>query len=313
MSTEQLVFDTSLYRDLPPEIRKSSIQEDLAGLVIENGAFELEKRINPRKFEIIGNEIIDQKKGKNVLETLVYETRLDKKESKAAIAFYEHLLSHKNSLSISISPPGGEGNYFEGRVNVGFRNSNIIEFYGIPTLLSPDHLTQRAIIISSLSIEEQPISSPEELREISMSIILNEKDNPWEFLEEIFPLDSNTWEAIINGNPWIVKEKAEKDAKEPAAKGATIIVKAISAYQYIDIGAEMEYEMRLKGWEINGSSCPGKLNSQILSSTGVVIDSFRNTRITVSWEYHTGTCANCGSKDVPVGPCEICKFCEEIL
>jgi len=30
-----------------------------------------------------------------------------------------------------------------------------------------------------------------------------------------------------------------------------------------------------------------------------------------SWEYHSGSCVNCGAEDVMVGPCNICKKCEK--
>lgn len=311
-----LVFDVSLYKDLPQETRKRTMQEDLAGLVIEAGNSELEKRINPRKFKIVKTQVIEENKDgeqKNVLKGLKFETELNKKESKAAISFYEHLLSFDNSISISISPSGGDGNYKEGRVNVGFRKQNEIEFYGIPTHLSPDHLMQRSIAISNLTLNKTTVFSPEDLREISIPIILNEDDDPIEFLQEIFPLDSNAWEVIDNKDPWEIKEEALKDAKKPSENGARMINKNTHAYQFINIGAQMEMEMKLKGWELKSSACPGQLNSQIKNSVNSTVDSFGNTRIAVSWEYHSGNCINCGARNVPVGPCSICKSCEKVL
>ncbi len=317
MLKEQKVFDTSIYTRFPDEIRGPVILEDLAGLAIEAGKLlSLEERINPRKLEIIDGQIVDPNSKEPVANHFKYGTEFDRKESRQAELFYGHLVkTPPGALSISISPSGGGENYLEARVNVGIRKrENEIELYGIPSHLSPISLMFKAIQLAEHSPKSIRIDNPEDLREISIPVEVPEGQDPWEFLEEVFPLDSHAWETITEGKPWKLKEEAKRDGKEVAENTSRKISFAITEFDFIRVGASAEQEMAQRGWEISSSACTGALNSDLLNTLGVKTDAFGNERLTVEkWDYHTGNCANCGARNIEVGPCEICKACEKIL
>jgi len=317
MLKEQKVFDTSIYTRFSNEIKEVVILEDLAGFVIEAGkGLPLEERINARRLKIINDQVIDPNSKELVTKHFRYQTTLDKKESRQAEQFYDHLVKNlPGALSISISPSGGEANYLEARINVGLRKrEGEIELYGIPSHLSPASLMSKTIRLTEHSLKSIRIDHPEELREISIPIKVPEGKSPWQFLEEVFPLDSGAWQAIAAGRPWELKEKAKKDGKRVAENTSKKISLAITEIDYILAGAYAEQEMARIGWEINSSACPGALNSNLLKTLRIKTDALGNQRLTVEkWQYHIGTCANCGAKNVEVGPCKICKACEKIL
>lgn len=317
MLKEQKVFDTSIYTRFPDEIRGSVILEDLAGLAIEAGELlSLEERINPRKLEIINGQVVDPITEEPVTNHFNYETEFDRKESRQAELFYDHLAkTPPGALSISISPSGGYANYLEARINVGIRKrENEIERYPIPSHLSSISLMSKAIRLAEHSSKSIRIDNPEDLREISIPVKVPEDQDPWEFLEEVFPLDSHAWETITEGKPWKLKEEAKRDGKEVAENTSRGIPSAITEFDFIRVGASAEQEMEQRGWKLNSSACSGTLNSDLLNTLGAKTDAFGNQRLTVEkWDYHTGTCANCGTKNVEVGPCSICEACEKIL
>lgn len=315
MSTEKL-FDTSLYRDSCAAV----VAEDLAGLYIENGNKPLEERINARKLKIIGDKVFDPKTEKEVPGNLKRNTLLDNLEADSAESFYNNIIKGY-LIVLSFSSPYGISPYKEGRINVGYKKSDDeIEFYGIPTKLSPEEILQRSIFISEFSdISLRDIQNSDQLRGISLPINLPLNENPpWDFLEEMLPLDSDAWNYIKQGKPWLIKKNALLDANTIAPKMVHMIYQARSEYDFVSAGAYGEHQMELRGWELNGKGCPGKSNSELLGNSiqngTFAIDSFGNLRETeTTWEYHTGTCVNCGASGVDVGPCSICKSCEKIL
>jgi len=115
MLKEQKVFDTSIYTRFSNEIKEVVILEDLAGFVIEAGkGLPLEERINARRLKIINDQVINPNSKELVTKHFRYQTTLDKKESRQAEQFYDHLVKNPpGALSISISPSGGEANYLE--------------------------------------------------------------------------------------------------------------------------------------------------------------------------------------------------------
>ncbi len=317
MLKEQKVFDTSIYTRFSDEIREAVILEDLAGLVIEAGKeLPLEKRINARRLEITDGQVVDPNSKEPVTKHFKYETEFDRKESEQAELFYGHLAkSPPGALSILISPSGGEANYLEARVNAGIRKrENEIELYFIPSHLSSISLMSKTIRLAEHSLESIRIDNPEDLREISIPVKVPEDKSPWGFLEEVFPLDSHAWKTITEGKPWELKEEARRDGKEVAENTSRRISSAITEIDFIRVGAYAERGMEQRGWKLSSSACPGALNSDLLNTLGTKTDAFGNQRLTVEkWDYHTGSCANCGAKNVEVGPCEICKACEKIL
>jgi hypothetical protein len=315
MSTEKL-FDTSLYSQASPEV----VAEDLAGLFIEAGTAPLEHRINARKLKIEGNKVIDPKTGKEVPGSLKRSTILDNLEADSAEQFYTQLLKGF-PLVLSLSASGGLSPYKDARINVGYRISDDeIEFYGIPTLMNPETLLGRSLLLSefsNMSIFE--IKNADQLRGVAIPIKIPPSEiSPWDFLEEVFPLDSNAWQQIKQGRPWLFKDNALKDARSFAPKMVGMIRVARTERDFIFAGAYGERQMEERGWKLNYGSCPGKSNSELVGESvpgkSFVTDAFGNIReTTTKWEYHTGTCVNCGASGVAVGPCNICKTCEAKL
>ncbi len=316
------VFDTSLYSVVPETQRPHVLTEDLAGLVIEAGDRPLEERINPRIFKVEGDLIIDLKTGESIRQEWRHETELQRRESEAANSFYDYLLKSPGNLIFSLSPTGGPGKYLEARVNVGYRkNEEEIEFYGIPSHMHSDALVNYAARLSEWNIQPFLINSPEDLRQISIPIQVPIGINPWEFLDEVAPLDSDAWRAIAKGLPWKIKEKAEIDALPIAREMSFRLISARSEIDHVQIGAWGERSMENLGWKLKASACPGLFNQQIMSMNELAIssftkDSFGNFRLT-KWEYHKGKCVNpnCNQKGetVDVGPCSICRTCEKTL
>ena len=285
MQTERLVkvFDTSLYSAIPETNRPPVLTEDLAGLVIEAGDRPLEERINPRSFTIINGEVIDPKTGKNVREEWGFKTFLQERESNAANSFYDHLLRNTGNFAISLSPAGGPARYLEARVNVGYRkNEEEIEFYGIPSHMHPDALVNYATRLSEWNTLPLSITDPENLRELAIPIHLPEGRNPWGFLAEVAPLDSDAWTAIAKGLPWQIKQRAEIDAQPIAPEMSQRLIYPRVESEFVNIGAWGENSMENLGWQLKASACPGLFNSQINRSSnsnfGFITDSFGNLR-----------------------------------
>lgn len=313
---KEKLFDTSLYYSLPETVRSQSIHEDFTGLYIETGNTPLNQRINARHFIITSGEVIDEITGKRVQESFSYKTEFLAKESRAGESFWQNLVNGEiGNLVITISPSGGTSPYKDARVNVGYKKTEReIEFYGIPTELSPSVLLFLAKRISEFSNKKPLLDAPENLREIAIPIQVPYGENPWDFMEEVFPLDSPAWQDIKNSLPWEIKSQISKKASSITKEMAERISHAQNAYQFISIGAWGEEMMQQRGFRLLSKSCPGATNGELLNKAGGVTteDVFGNVR-EVSWSYHTGNCAHCGAKNVEVGPCSICKACEKIL
>ena len=298
------VFDTSLYKDLPEQVRTPVITEDLAGLVLEAGKnLPLEYRINPRKLVIIGEDVLDPIEESSVLKSLSEESEFDLRETASARSFYRNLIFCPVGSSVfSVSAPGGEAGYLEGRVNVALRVSDEeIEFYGIPTRLSAEALLNKAILLNEHSQANVVFSDPEDLRETSIPVVIPPGKNPWVFLNEVFPLDSEAWSVIRRGKPWIMKEKAKFDSHPVEEETSKQIGEAKTPLDYLYAGAKAERKMEMAGWVLNYSGCPGLFNSQILGMQRVgiapfVIDVFGNVR-----SFEKKYIKNCGKCGVHIG------------
>ncbi len=319
------VFDNSLYISLPEKKRATTIGEDLAGIVIEAGDMPLHMRINPRRLEIVDGRVIDPKTGGGVIEEFSTKNEFARRETEGAKNFYNLLAAGENgTLVIQESPSGGPYDYKEARINVGLRVGNTIEFYGIPSNLTPEGLLNHAFRLSEWSNQPFKPQFSEDLRELAIAVSIPTNTSPWLFLNQVAPLDSNAWTEIFKGTPWKIKAKAERDAAWVAAEMAARLSNAATNREIIVIGAWGEKAMQSMGWKLNPLACPGLFNTQLLnlsssyefSSGGFTIDTFGNFRIT-GWAYHPGECVNPACTDkgstVEVGPCKICKKCEKIL
>ncbi|MDO8503746.1 MAG: hypothetical protein Q7S60_03575 [bacterium] len=308
------VFNLSLYSKLPPEVRTATIIEDLAGLVLEAGDSPLEARINARKLVIIDGKIYDPNNGKEVSQGWKYDTELAKKESLGAARFWGAVLEHESAVVISKSPSGGISPYEEARINAAFRKGRGIEFYGIPSHMTPLELLNFSWRLSEFSQVSAPFNNPDDLREIAFSVMVPGEEDPKEFLRDNFPLDSDAWQAIIEGKPWGMKARSRKDAGLTVGQSEHLFARAETAADFVLIGAYMERVMHSLGWELNKAGCPGKFNTDLLAlATIIVQDAFGNLRVT-SWEqykHHLGTCIVCGAQRVELGPCDWCKSCSK--
>jgi hypothetical protein len=314
MSREQTkLFDTSLYK----QSNLNVVAEDLAGLYIEAGDNPLEQRINARKLIIIGDKVFDPITDKEVPGNLKHITTLDNLEADSAEAFYKQLAGGYD-LTVSFSPPGGLSPYKEGRINVGYRSShNEIEFYGIPTLITPETMLAKTILLSEFSdVSLSKISSPEQLRQISLPIsIPSIEESPWDFLEEVLPLDSNAWKYIKDGRPWIVKENALKDAKFAAPVMIRMIYSARTENDYIMAGIYGERYMEQMGWKLNSGSCAGASNSQLagtsISEGKFVTDVFGNTREIIESSFPCPRCGGSIPSGLGITTCPHCGLTKE--
>lgn len=299
MSERKKVFDTQLYKDLPPGIIQYSIAEDLAGLVLEAGDKPLTERVNPRRFKIIEGKILDSKTGENIFENWQPGGELGEKEYNSATSFYRYLLENPpGSLVLNISPSEGISPYKEARINVGYRETdeNII-FYGIPSKLTPEKCRQLALKAIKLSFVDFKIDSPDDLRDKAIPITVRQEKDPWLFLKYNLPLDSDAWNAIILGIPWKLKSEAIVLAGKAAFYMGPMIHHASSGRDYILAGAYGERYMEERGWKINHTGCSGATNTQLLSDGAYTNDVYGNTRaVDNSGEgKFVHRCGNCGA------------------
>ncbi len=297
------VFDTSLYKDLAPDAAQDSITEDLAGLVLEAGDKPLKERVNPRRFKIIEGQIIDTVTGENIFGRWIPSDKLGKKENTSANLFYQHLQGNSEGAAIlNISPSGGISPYKEGRINIGYKETDEdIVFYGIPTKLDPE--TLRLIAAKALSLLglrpsfiDSYIPTPDDLRNKAIPVNIPKGEDPWLLLSKILPLDGSIWESIFSGLPWKLKNEARAVAKEAATNARPMIERASSEYDYVHAGAYAERHMERAGFRIDHLGCPGVTNTQLLSDGSYTKDAYGNARATTSGEgKFVHNCGNCGT------------------
>lgn len=292
-----LLLDTSLYPK--SSFLEASVAEDLGGMAIENGNLPTEKRVNQRRFLILGNDVIDPLTGKSVFENISYETDLDCSESTGTRDFYQKLIDGPvGILIISASPPGGDSPYKDGRINVGFKVSKeAIHFYGIVTKFTRENCLFWAIKATEFSDTAIPTNEPDDLRKIAFNINVPKDQNPWVFMEKFAPLDSPAWKEISEGKPWLLKREVKQNSRIIAQKIAPLLKIARTRKDFVLIGALAEREMASLGWKLNASGgCPGILNSDLLGEN-YKTDSFGNNREIMKNSF---SCPKCG-KPIPSG------------
>lgn len=306
MSAE-LAFDITKYKDSTEE----SLAEDMAGMSSELADKPLEERINPRRFKIINRKIFDPKTGKEVPGEMREDTEFDKREAGAARVFYGYALTYPpGSIVLGFSPRGGDSPYIDSRINVVYKASEEdLEFYGVVTNLPPSLLMYRTIRLSRFSFENIAINSPENLRDKIIPVVL--KENPWRFLQAHMPIDSQSWQEIKDGKPWLKKEEALEKTRQIASMISPMLDKAKTQLEFIKIGAWAERQMQEMGLQINFRNCPGLFNLEILglSQEGCLIkDSFGNWR-KVEGKY-VKSCGKCGVKiETFISKGYVCKVC----
>lgn len=72
-------------------------------------------------------------------------------------------------------------------------------------------------------------------------------------------------------------------------------------------GVHAELDTIIENWSKNA---PPKASGSCGSSSNSTLSELHE-EFNKKWEYHSGDCVVCGTKDVEVGPCSICKECEK--
>lgn len=103
----------------------------------------------------------------------------------------------------------------------------------------------------------------------------------------------------------------------------TSFVKTQVSYHSFDL-QEINYYAQKQPLTVTGGSCPvtkrrdgisrylSSFDIQTALSSGITLDTlFSVSGDEKDWDYHTGDCVVCRTKNTDVGPCNICKTCEK--
>lgn len=249
--------------------KSGPIAKDLASLVVESSNCEpLSLRVNPFYLKIIGDKVVNPDLGEGDVSNYY---NLDTKEGRAGLKIREVLLHESDgTISVWISPPGGEENYFEGRIVVGINRGDNMESYGICTKFNPKECLE---IARNLGLE---IEDPEKLREDV--IIIKDELNPWDYLRKKIPLDE-VWDSIASGEVYIHKQEVIKYATIVTNILEPFLKYMVGKWEQIVVGAWLEKLMMSFGYKIMGGVC-GILNSEILgkvaSLSGEIVKFVKN-------------------------------------
>ena len=266
VAEKPLAFDTSLYKELPPDLREPVMVEDLAGFFLEAGAINLVERINPRELKIVNGQIFDPVRQEEVSKRWQGGSEVEDREVRGAERFYGYLL--QNRVVVSVSSRGGISPYKETRINVAHQvDEDTIHFYGIPSNFNEADCWNLAWQLNEFSEGVFDPQNIDDLREIHIPVSIPEGMNNWDFLNQVTKLDGDAWNDIKAGNPWLRKDFARQKAIKVVNDTDQMIQAAKTRYDYVLAGAYMERSMqKLTGWNLSGWGCPGALNSQLLES-----------------------------------------------
>lgn len=325
MLIERISLDPSSYSN---DTGSQKLAVNIADVATEAGFGPPEKRITPFTLKQVGNKVINEELGPDDVTTYyISETSRDAAESEAGYLIRDALLKRpERTVAVWFSPPYSTDEHSEGRLTVGYNvpHSSVkeMESYGLPTAdFTPEQLMYMAWRLSEYTTALLFIDNPEKLRSTPIFIELTENQNPWEFLKDFIPLPE-VWDAIKTGEVNKQRQKILASANEIAPNTLFRLQHATSYLEQVGIIREMENQMKQRGHEIDQSKldCPTsvtatstyQLSYTDLDKDGTVL----KTRLEISsgkWEYHFGSCRNCGAQDTLVGPCSICKECEKVL
>lgn len=270
MSKERLITLEKQHCDL----------KELAGVFLENGVDEIEKRINPYQLNF-DNE------GKPEFEC-ENESELGKAEYEGMKSIWK-LAREKYKYIFWLSPSGGRSEYEDGRVVVGIvvDNQKIkINCRGIPIFVEPDELLMMANKIIELGGNSvNRIEEVEDLREQALGVNLDFgcQDEFWDFCGSIFGMDK-VWNEIKNGNDITRKEEIELLVDE-ALSDIRFRFGEFNENNSIYTGALLERMMEFRGYQIEGGN-HGGLNSDLLGSSFDKL--YSNSEIMVKAEIRDG-------------------------
>lgn len=278
----------------------------LASVAIEYGKRSSVERVWPYKLVLLedGRVVDSEGVAKDVSQQYSFNDELDRLESSAGIRMREALISEPiGTASVWISPKGGPRNYEEGRIEVGVNEvhngQKTLISYGLAIDWEPKYCLEKAWILANYSgYDYSRISLPEDLRGSVFVINGFTPKESWALLRDLLPVD-DIWQAIDDGRVEELKNKAIEAANRTTRYTVPLIERATSEYDFIRAGAYMEQQMILEGFSMLGGAC-GVLNSELLN---------QNTHIHIE-VWREGICRLC-ERNVYVGPCSICKQCEQ--
>lgn len=332
MITERKLLDLSLYND-PQGFNQKGLTADVAAAALE---VDTTKPPSERTHRVLlavvnGKNVINWpvNKQRDVKDQYSEKTEFDRREKEAGIAIREFLINGKVGECFAwISPPGGEYNYDEARLEIGVIRQKmgfkILESYGIPLSLTPKECINIYSYLDEFSAEVSNVKEVEDLRSNIVRFTPPGVIHWLNFLSEEFPALNEVWISIKNGSVSERNRKAKAEAREKIAKVMPKLLRAKTEYDFVYQGALIEQYMISRGYQVQSSAC-GRSNMELLRqmkgfpyslSVGFnPISGFAEVNLVNTakekWSYHTGRCRLCEKDEVEVGPCKICKTCEK--
>lgn len=272
---------------------RSAIVHDLATRIIEEDHDK--NRVSVVNLHALNNSLIDNSRpnsgdvGRQFVDNDV--------ETVAAGNMFARILERPGKIcTVWISPPGGQHNYEEGRLIIAFGQSGQITEYVLRTDYSPEENLYMAQLLSGFAEENLCPKTAEGLRSAVFTLPLDQQnpDRIWCTLEAIFPHPG--WEKITSGKAEKEMAKLAKQMEPVVEKILSLQRQAVTAVDYLRVGAMAEQLVRSMGYAIGGGGC-GISNSAALTQlffTRAEISPGGGI-ISVEGSKYIRNCGNCGA------------------
>ena len=265
MSERAKAFDTKAYLRSP-----QGFAGGLASLALESGSF------TPNYYELVvtpDGKVVDPNHGSiDVIDQLRWDSQLEIVESGVSVERRLAILNDPDgTLCVWVSPPGGPGEYNEGRLDVGYirtldDGTRFHEGYGIRLPFDGQECLLIGSRIGEFAQNSWPLESPEDLREKLFRI---RTDAPWELLGDVIPLPQ-VWDEISSGMAKLEKEKAIRLVEEKIAPVVLPhIRRAVTEFDHLSAGALAERMMMREGYCLQDNGC-GDLNTKLLQMNRIL-------------------------------------------
>lgn len=223
------------------------------------------------------------------------------------------------------SPSGGPYKYDEGRLRIGVIKNKIghkiLESYGIPIL---DDSLMIPMINRLQEFSEKTALDLQNIEDIRDKVVVfsppSTEENWLKFLANpcVLPEYQEIWKAIESGEIGRFNRKALRESRIGIKKAIPQEKVRIymSEHEALLLGSRIEQQMIAQGWNMISKVC-GLMNSDILSGRlGLnLFVGIENNQVSVKteWVWTNGDCIapDCGRKNVEVGPCKVCRKCQE--
>ncbi len=242
------------------------------------------------------------------------------------IPFLEDARVGQSAFTLSVK----SNSIFEGLYDFGYffikTSENTVKCTGVELDLS--RVEQREIINEQLRSQRAPeqamLKSEFDWREARGRVIFYEEDEHISF-EEMFLSILGRKVSLLRGNYELGDEKKlEIFVKDQRNRMEGVVEEADEVVENMLLKISMQRSIR----EIDEDLKIGQMNylmkndpellwearerGYVILACGIInIDKGLDVGNEKSWNYHNGTCKCCGCCNVEVGPCEICKKCEE--